>query len=1415
MSTSHTVEPTTERTLRNPRRRQRSDGDSLKTAPRRKRSKLSENTFATRDATEETEELHPTAHDAAMNGHTQSTTTSRKPPPRASRHESTEPMDLPMRGGRKPGTATLKHRPLKSDGATVLAQNAVYSVKLLPSTPQELRKEGVEYRGRVLSSSPTTGGSGHGQHLALAVTREKAWVWEYNAPTSASHTARVFDMPFPVRQSEEVPFGVLVPGVGSSAAASDVGLVLVSAGSGKVVYHESIERAASLGLFQERKTGVEGTIGGLASGERVVDVVAAEHAGFILCLSSGRVMQLTLRDAQGKAKIFTQVLRSGDGNDGFLGSLKGWYSGAGKRDVVAVRTRALDTRGQMQALSLTDRCELQTWDLDWSGRYEFRGTRDLRERLVDELKSLDTPKAQGAVDNLVALNFLIADKSVGSTNGNEVTTLGAEHPVQIWMLLRTGAPELPDYHLAYLSFSGSSIYVERVLSLESYHGRSIAKQPRLLLPKPGHTAYVVFGDAIVLAATSVPNVLDDPNWQLHEASYVQPQAFEDATYLQAEKGFVVLDSAAEDMRSGHSSSVAFVKGAGLVRVTVADPTGDVERTSIPIKSKVEQAVFYGAMQDNILDFTRKGDNQYSGQQFEDAALTISDEIMRSDTSFISSSPSSMETHLEYRARALSALVTHVRQNYPALSRAAFWQLLWDAEKVAAAQQMWKVFEAHRTSAEAADKEKRVATIVDELVAQLDNRIKLAGAESSSSDDLVRSFFLRGLAHIDFLLSNIGELLKTLGSGVGGPNDKTVRYIAEADELWARAMEAVFTFRAENAHLYGIDPELFKDGVLSDVVEYTDLPEFWTSTNLMLKASADIPKQSRRFAKMFYEREVSSGKTAAVEKVEHIALANPGLIQICCQVYEERINWLASRATAQDQERARQMRQTYEQDRYEQFRALASIGVAEQGMLLAEKYRDMLTLTELVVGESQYYVEELRSNKNMSPEERDVALAMMQQVTERIGRYFDKFGDDWANAFFDQAFAGNRAGYMLEEAQKHWKQALTRYLRAEPNRRAKTRICWINDITAEGDYLHAGEALCEAAVETETRVWGKKVELGMGRLALLAAQEDGSEVKPAPGLEELVLKPGRELKVLEVQEKLHGHVRVECVGALDRDAELQLAMDTFGKKVGEYGALGQLLTVNLDQLLSHQVLSVEELIEVLTLMDCHTYEDRIERPEANLQGTEFAQALYALDAAAPGMPQARFETLLQLIWKRCYIFDDWSALTKASAEKSSTEPSVLSLLRDTAPWHTYFDLHDSGLLTRPDCRIRVLEPSECLDAACRPEDLAYRFPNRDLLDPILQDNQVQDEVLQGYVADRALDDWAKSCLDAAKWAVENKAERVASWRGKERETQANLETREMRAGRGKGAGKANGHVNGVGKGVNGVLDGDGDVDVEME
>ena len=80
----------------------------------------------------------------------------------------------------------MRHRALKGDGATVLAQNHVYSVKLLPSTPVELRKEGLEYRGSVYNGSGS--GSSVHQHLALAVTKDKAYVWDYSWRRSTRST---------------------------------------------------------------------------------------------------------------------------------------------------------------------------------------------------------------------------------------------------------------------------------------------------------------------------------------------------------------------------------------------------------------------------------------------------------------------------------------------------------------------------------------------------------------------------------------------------------------------------------------------------------------------------------------------------------------------------------------------------------------------------------------------------------------------------------------------------------------------------------------------------------------------------------------------------------------------------------------------------------------------------------------------------------------------------------------------------------------------------------------------------------------------------------------------------------------------------------------------------------------------------
>lgn len=1362
MSNSQTPEPGTERTLRssvrNPRRRQRqSDGDSLRTtAPRRKRSKLSEDTFVAR-GTIETPELDEVESVTGMNGHARGSTG------RGGRKESTPMVDLPVRGGKKP--ATVKHRALKGDGATLLTQNTVYSAKLLPSTPRELRREGVEYRGSL--------GAGH---HALAVTRTHAYVWDYTAHTTVSN-ARLFDIPFPAREGEALPFGALV----MSGTSTDIGLLLVSATMGKVVFHESIERALSLGMFQERKTGVEGTISGFSSSETVTDMTSADHAGFILTLSSGRIIQITLRDAQGKPRIFTQALRPGDGgSSGFFGSFKGLWSEAWKKGVTAVRTRALDQRGQMQAIALTERCEVQIWDLDWSGRYEFRSNVDFREVMVQEMESL-APVKMGQTDSIAALDFVIMDKPA-SARGNELATLGAEQPVSMWLLLSMGSVDSPKYALAELSLAGDMVSIERTMKLESYHNHLSTQKPKLLIPKPGHTAVVAFEDALVLVATTDAESSDDPNAQLHEASYVDPQPFEDAVYLRSVKDLAIFGACAEDTKGNHSSSIAFVKGAGLMRLSATDPSGDVERSRIPAKSMIEQAVFYGAMQDNILDFSRKGECPYSTEEVEEATLAISNEILRSDTAFVSTNPTSIDAHLEHRARALRALVTHVRQNFPALSRGAMWQLLWDAEKVAAAQQMWKAFEAHK---EAVSKVKRTATVLDELCAQLDNQHGLAALDETREDDMVRRFFVRGLERIGWVLSQMRELLEQLERNQTDPPEKVVRLVAEADDLWAKALEAAFNFRAENAVAYGMAPESVEDGVLSDPAEYTGLPGFWTSSLTMLKASQHIAIRSREFAKTYYEQADATSEVEA--HIKQITVSNPPLIQLCCLIYKERIAWLSSRPSQHDRAEAQRLQDNFEAERHDQFRALASIGLANEGMQLAERYRDMPTLTELIIMETQYYVAEL-ANPALHAEQRDVCAGLLAEMTGRISKYFAKFGDEWANAFFDEAFSGSRAGAMLDEAQHHWQAALTRHLRAEP---ARAKICWINDVGAEGDFAHAGKVLVEAAVGQETRLWARKVELSLGRLALMAAAE--GEAAAAPAEAAGAGEPGRQLRVVELQERLYRHLHSEVWRAIDQYAEVELAMQKFGSRSAGYGALRQLLETEMERVLRHDALSVEELVDALTLMDSNVYASEAEKPDGNLEGAEFALALQALEAAAPGMPPKRFETALKVIWKRCFVHDDWVAITTAQAKKGgTTDSSIRSALRRTASWRTFYTLHSGqpSLLTQDSAAIRVLQPSDCLGAACMPQDLAYRFPEAELLDPILHDQKIMDEVLAGYVADRKLDEWVRDCEADAKMCVEEDVERAAEVRTKERELEEKWE---------KG-----GYINGV-NGVNGVRD----------
>jgi len=803
-----------------------------------------------------------------------------------------------------------------------------------------------------------------------------------------------------------------------------------------------------------------------------------------------------------------------------------------------------------------------------------------------------------------------------------------------------------------------------------------------------------------------------------------------------------LDAQPEETKSDQASSFAFIQGAGLVRFSAADISKSPGSSRVSVKSKLEQAVFYGVLQDNILDLARHNVRFDNLDEIEDAAVELSSDILRSKGDFISRDPTSIEAHLTRRAQASNALIVHLRQSYPSLSRRTMWRLLWDAEKIAAGQQLWQTWETYL--AVASQGKKRKSTLLHQICDLLQSLHPYDLPANAGQDDQVRTMFVLRLEYIDKLLPWARSIIADVKES-GKSYDEILRLAAEANDIWHGTLDTAFAFRTENAQLYDISPDAIPEGIVLDPAGYQGLPEFWTSSDAIVGQIVKMLDLTREMSVVAYEANITE---ASGEIVKRIASESPHLVELMCLAFQERINWVQSSGSQKWIDKAEELTHAYLQERDAQITSLPAIGQVGQAMDLAEKYRAFDTLTAVLVAEAQY----LRENLGiLHGDARKMIEAQEADIKRRLAKYFGRYGDDWANAFFDVGFSGSAAAHMLKQGQENWPQALTKYLRADPKR---AKICWINDVTAQKDFKHATKALKEAASNKDEPLWYKKVELSMAKLSMLAAAEAKGSVRTAqadPATES-------ELKLIDIQEKLYRHVLPEVLHALDQHAEVQLGMERFATGCRDLPAFLRLLEIGMSKLLPHRSLTLEELIDLLTLMD----DVQTSNPDTNLACEEFLLALNALDAFAPELPSKRLESLLQLIWKRAFLATNWSELNRSATKRSESETAAL--LADTALFRTLFAGKKAGLFpTSPNMAnnlnapVRPLSPQDCVGAASEPADLAYRF-SADMAEAVAHDNRVQDQKLVEYIDGGArLGHWAQDCERLAQRAWEEEVE----------------------------------------------------------
>ncbi|KAL8727406.1 MAG: hypothetical protein Q9166_006078 [cf. Caloplaca sp. 2 TL-2023] len=1341
--------------LRNPRRRQRTSSDdsvAVRQLPKRlKRSGLTAQTF--RPLTNQSPNGHLNHDEAspAANGYIRDAE-SQSP---AGRDNTS--LAIRNRGGRKPERDRRSNR---GDGSVELTKNDTYAVSRLATTPTLFQEQGngVRWHGEF---APSLG-------YAVATTQSQAFIWRYKQGSNATDSSK----PIIVRllhgtnnPNDPLPLGFVVP------SSPEPGLLVVMPVSGKVSYWESLSSAASVDRGRQQQQAVQGIVTGLASGDHITNITEAEPQGFLLTVSSGKIVHMTIVDTQGKASIGTQILRNSSGAEtgGIFGSLRNVFGGGGwLRDVAAVKAGSSIHKAQRRCVIGTTKGVLQVWDLNWNGAHSLQYEVDANSQLLKSIRDTGTFPRDSDNQYFKVLDFTFLPAVV---TGQEVTSSTSSSTTRLLVLTVISSANTSRYNLHVVNITDDEIDIPVVHPITCYStplapGSSL--KPQLIVPEPGQIAYIIFETSVVLV--SLEEIQESPDSQLQTEARRIPDPFQDVVDFHKDKGFAVVGCAVHVLEKGQrgSACTVMVQGYGVIKVSVApveEGLISADRTALTVETKLEQAVFYGSQQ-SLLDLSGRPEIQFATEDVRDAALYISHSITSSSSKHLSTAGPSMEQHLQKRATALADLIKHLRKYYQPLDHVTRWKLLWEAEKMAAAKAIWPVYNDLRSHTHEGEQ-----ILLFELVECISEKNKTENRPEHYETDHLRHWLIKDVWRLEFLVPWAFKALDTLYNESvqdGQPMSSAyrARLISQAYDLQLISLETAYNFRQSNASLYGFDKNTMFEGLLMrDSKDYGDIPEPWTSSNLVCESVRALAEYFQNFATdLSPSSSDEEGVSPPLELLPEIAEKNARLVDVICKTHIERSQLLRNSNDPKVRKQGQDLERHLSSIRKALLKGLAEMGLFMAAVELGEKYKDMDALAEVLESEIQVSQEEL-SDLVKSGENSEEIREKVAVCEGYVHEYFGKYGAAWANAFFARFVAQDRVSSLLVYGRKQ-QSHLTTFLRNHPQ---CTNFSWINEVSVEEDYAAAADDLRSAQKQADA-LWAKKIQMSMSKLASMAAvskeQKEVDKVKP------FLHKMDSQLEVLASQEQLYDYLRPTLRRALnDTPARMEVVMEQYGKRfVKTKPALRKAMKLYVAKIVEEQVLDTEDFVDMISLMD----EDGLD-PDSEFADLRFLMALQLVRAHAVSTGHVASKDLLErIIWRRCIIQDDWPKINQtelkddARVEQDTRATALFKTLREGFKSGIYLF---PGHFSFPLLILRAgfwddnppLEPSTLRGAGTTVESLRtssrYQDAPDNALSLIARDLEIEDAALERCIEEGRLEEWWKGIVDAAQTDARNEADQA--------------------------------------------------------
>ena len=1293
--------PSHTHSLRPKRSRQVASDDSIKfPQAKRKRSALRRDTF---------EPLTDVSiNEIAGRGHAETPPTTDGhaiSPEKESMPSTIESRPLTLRGGKK-----VDRRLDRAGGALTLSSNDFYNVTQLPALPDRIR-------GQPAIPYSSTISSDYGYSVALSHT--DALLWAYNSPSStpASRDLLSFKLPFPPASVEDpLPLAAFT----ARTATGEPGLVVISPKWGKVVYWETITNASSV-VPGQVSSGLHGSVPGMLSGETVKEVINAEPSGFILTFSHGRVAHVTIRDQVGRPQIGVQFLRKTAPAGSIFGSIRNVFSGDRRKGTPIVRA-GQSSKGQRDVLIGTAEGDLEFWNINLTSGNTLTKAISIKDDLLEALKHNLSDEATSG------LQFQVVDfETIAGPSSNQSLARRSEATATpLTVLASITHQDDTTYYIVELTISDQEASVHVVHNVKCYKSHvsdSKDSRPRLCLPRRCQVAFIIFDKAIVLY--SMARIVESPSSQLLLERNALPDPFQDCVRFQNDTIYKVLGQAIEeeDSQNKNPACVVAVQGFGMVRLTSIIPqsTSDEDEEvdlKISAKSKIEQAVFYGSNRQNPLNLTSTTSGQsFTDKEISSAALDVSLEILSSKSKYLPKSAPSIDAQLRLRAKAFEDLIQYLLKFHAsALSRKTRYELLLNAEKLASAQAIWKTQEEIQRRYQREGIKREFGTCLQSVLLSMHESKQMYPEAGKGETDRIRHWLIHDPQNIHFLVCDLAthEIDTT---GIIDPKD-TIDYRCEATDLWYAAFDAAFRFRENNAPAYGLPDEIFQDGVLQTA--YPDDVEIWTSERKVVRAGLKFIIRNCNLLEKYWVADAAKMKEVGWPLNEkgdpYEAPSRSVLLELARRLPAEAEMFIRLKSEehvqftqhmyaqiADPKMRAHRHAELKEDARSGSRDILCGISKYNMSgaIALAEKIADPGLLVIL----NTDYIKQLVAEGIANPDQSDAINAKMLAVQNHTETYFERFGNGWAFAHFSRMVDDGDLGVMLTEVQEtqDMKQSYLSWFFKKCLKQGQPvgKVSWINDVLGEQNFQRAGKTLEFVASEEEHDVWNKKTELSLAKLAELATQESAGKANThSRASAATVSKFDNAIKILEIQERLFEHVQVRVGPAIDTKASQELAIKEFGAKVvDKRPASKKLLKQGLDLLLAKQTLTLQQLVEVLTLMDPGYFAGNVDE-DPQIFGHEFYLALKIIDlASVDAMDNAEKERYRKIVWRRAMIRDDWKLLNETSLKD---DRQVESEMVQSSLFRTLAELFEHAYKSNAQAPA-LYSPQQILDSESSNED----------------------------------------------------------------------------------------------------------------